>query len=156
MRKKLLKNSCLLLLIFCSHTTFFAQSQTQLIKVGDQLYGEGDYYAASLWYKQAMDVDSSFLELRYKYAESLRMYNEYEKAEWYYFSIYKEDRARIYPLAPFWYSMMLKYNGNYNEAKKSFKRIKNIYKDKNGFHYQKVVQEIKSCEKAIEIHITVS
>ncbi len=151
MRKKLLKNSCLLLLIFCSHTTFFAQSQTQLIKVGDQLYGEGDYYAASLWYKQAMDVDSSFLELRYKYAESLRMYNEYEKAEWYYFSIYKEDRARIYPLAPFWYSMMLKYNGNYNEAKKSFKRIKNIYKDKNGFHYQKVVQEIKSCEKAIEI-----
>ncbi|NCP45063.1 MAG: hypothetical protein GW818_01185, partial [Flavobacteriales bacterium] len=122
MRKKLLKTSCLLLFIFLGYSSSFAQSQTQLIKIGDQLYAEGDYYAASLWYSQAMDLDSSFLELRFKYAESLRMYNEYEKAEGHYFSIYREDRGRIYPLAPFWYSMMLKYNGNYNEAKKSFKR----------------------------------
>jgi len=151
MRKKLLKTSCLLLFIFLGYSSSIAQSQTQLIKIGDQLYAEGDYYAASLWYSQAMDLDSSFLELRFKYAESLRMYNEYEKAEGYYFSIYREDRGRIYPLAPFWYSMMLKYNGNYNEAKKSFKRIKNIYKDRKGFYYLKVVQEIKSCEKALEI-----
>lgn len=140
-----------MLLIFCGYSSLFAQSQTQLIKIGDQLYTEGDYYAASLWYKQALNLDSSFLDLRFKYAESLRMYNEYEKAEGYYFSIYKEDRGRVYPLAPFWYSMMLKYNGNYNEAKKSFKRIKNIYKDRKGYYYLKVVQEIKSCEKALEI-----
>lgn len=152
MRKKLLKKTFLLLLIFCGYSSLFAQSQTQLIKVGDQLYVEGDYYAASLWYSQAMNVDSSFLELRFKYAESLRMYNEYEKAQQHYYYIYKEDRGKVYPLAPFWYATMQKYNGNYNEAKKSFKRIKNIYaSDKNGFHYQKVVQEIKSCEKALEI-----
>lgn len=129
-----------------------AQSQSQLIKVGDQLFGEKDYYAASLWYKQALDVDSTLVELKFKYAESLRMYNDYAKAEWQYFSVYKDDRGRVYPLAPFWYSMMLKYNGNYLEAKKSFKRIKRHFtNDRKGFYYQKVMQEIESCEKAIEI-----
>ena len=58
-----------------------AQSQSQLIKVGDQLFSEKDYYAASLWYKQALDVDSTLVELKFKYAESLRMYNDYAKAE---------------------------------------------------------------------------
>lgn len=140
-------------LILCFANSFlFAQSQQQLIKVGNQLYEEGDYYAASLWYKNAMNIDSSFLELRFKYAESLRMYNEYEKAQHQYYYVYKEDRGKLFPLAPFWYATMLKYNGNYNEAKKSFKRIKNIYsQDKNSYHYKKVVQEIKSCEKAIEL-----
>ena len=129
-----------------------AQSQSQLIKVGDQLFGEKDYYAASLWYKQALDVDSTLVELKFKYAESLRMYNDYAKAEWQYFSVYKDDRGRVYPLAPFWYSMMLKYNGNYLEAKKSFKRIKRYFNnDRKGFYYQKIMQEIESCEKAIEI-----
>lgn len=129
-----------------------AQSQSQLIKVGDQLFGEKDYYAASLWYKQALDVDSTLVELKFKYAESLRMYNDYAKAEWYYFSVYKDDRGRVYPLAPFWYSMMLKYNGNYLEAKKSFKRIKRFFtKDRKEYHFQKVMQEIESCEKALEI-----
>lgn len=129
-----------------------AQSQSQLIKVGDQLFSEKDYYAASLWYKQALDVDSTLVELKFKYAESLRMYNDYAKAEWQYFSVYKDDRGRVYPLAPFWYSMMLKYNGNYLEAKKSFKRIKRYFNnDRKGFYYQKIMQEIESCEKAIEI-----
>lgn len=152
MKMKAIKLLFLLLFFYFGSNLVVAQSQQQLIKVGNQLFEEGDYYAASLWYKNAMNVDSSLLELRFKYAEALRLYNEYQKAEYQYYYIFKEDRGKTFPLAPFWYATMLKYNGNYNDAKKSFKRIKNIYSsDKKGYHYQKVVQEIKSCEKAIEI-----
>ncbi len=128
-----------------------AQSQKQLIKVGDQLFLEGDYYGASKWYRDAMDLDSAYLDVVYKYAESLRLYNDYAKAEWYYNTIYRKDMGKLYPLAPFWYSTMLKYNGEYNEAKKFFKRAKRFFKDKKSYHYQKVEQEIKSCEKAIQL-----
>lgn len=128
-----------------------AQSQKQLIKVGDQLFLEGDFYGASKWYRDAMDIDSAYLDVVYKYAESLRLYNDYAKAEGYYNTIYRKDMGKLYPLAPFWYSTMLKYNGNYNEAKKFFKRSKRFFKDKKSYHYQKVEQEIKSCEKAIQL-----
>ncbi|MCB9360226.1 MAG: tetratricopeptide repeat protein [Flavobacteriales bacterium] len=130
----------------------YAQSQKQLIKVGDQLFAEGDYYGASKWYNDALQIDSVYLELKYKYAEALRLYNDYAKAESQYYYIYKKDNGRNFPLAPFWYSTMLKYNGEYNEAKKYFKRSKRLFtKDKKGYHYQKVMQEIKSCEEAIKL-----
>lgn len=129
-----------------------AQSQKQLIKVGDQLFSEGDFYGASKWYRDAMDLDSTYLDVVYKYAESLRLYNDYAKAEWYYNTVYRQDMGKLYPMAPFWYSTMLKYNGNYNEAKKTFKRAKRFFQnDKKGFYYQKVNQEIKSCETAIQL-----
>lgn len=128
-----------------------AQSQKQLTKVGDQLYSEGDFYGASKWYAAAMDLDSTSLDLLYKYAESLRSYNDYAKAEGYYNTLYRKDMGKLYPLAPFWYSTMLKYNGNYNEAKKFFKRSKRFFPDKKSYYYQKVVQEIKSCETAIKL-----
>ena len=130
----------------------FAQSQKQLIKVGDQLYTQGDYYGASKWYKDALDIDSTYLELVYKYAEALRLYNDYAKAEGYYYKIYRKDNGRQFPMAPFWYSTMLKYNGNYNDAKKFFKRSKRFFsRDKKSYHYLKVMQEIKSCETAISL-----
>lgn len=145
-------NWVVVLLFLFSSVGLFAQSQKQFIKVGDQLFAEGDFYGASKWYKDAMDVDSAYLDVVYKYAESLRLYNDYAKAEWYYNTVYRKDMGgKLYPLAPFWYSMMLKYNENYNEAKKFFKRSKRFFKDKKSYHYQKVMQEIKSCEVAIQL-----
>ena len=129
-----------------------AQSQKQLVKVGDQIFAEGDFYGASKWYKQALDIDSTYLEVVFKYAESLRLYNDYAKAESKYYYIYKKDRGRLYPMAPYWYSTMLKYNGKYYDAKKMFKRSKRFFsRDRKGFYYQKVMNEIKSCDTAIEI-----
>lgn len=141
--------TCYFLLATFSST---AQSQKQLIKVGDQLFNQADYYGASLWYHNALQIDSNYLELRYKYAEALRMYNDYKKAEPQYYLLYKKDRGRNFPMVPFWYSSMLKYNGKYSDAKKFFKRSKRFFvKDKTGFYYQKVMQEIKSCEVALQL-----
>ncbi|GAB4254761.1 MAG: hypothetical protein Kow0079_11230 [Vicingaceae bacterium] len=127
----------------------FNQTQKQLIKIGDKIYNEGDYYGASIWYKKALNIDSTYLDLVYKYAESLRMYNDYKKAESKYYYVYKKDRGKLYPYAPFWYATMLKHNEKYKDAKTFFKRSKRYYtQDRKGYYYQKVIQEINSCEFA--------
>ncbi|MDB4534226.1 hypothetical protein N9242_05075 [Vicingaceae bacterium] len=134
-------------------TNSYAQTEKDWIRNGDDLIEEyKDYYGASLWYKKALDNDSTVLETVYKYAEALRGYNDYSKAESKYYYIYKRDRGRLFPLAPFWFATMLKYNGKYVDAKKSFKRSKRHFtRDRKGYHYLKVVNEIKSCEEAIKI-----
>lgn len=117
--------------------------------MGDQLYEQGDYYGASIWYKKALNIDSTFVDIIHKYASSLRMYNDYKKAENYYYQVYKKDRGRTYPKALYWYATMLKHNEKYKDAKKYFKRSKRFFsRSKKGFYYQKVLQEIKSCEWA--------
>ncbi len=139
--------NCQLLINNC-----FAQTQKDFVKVGDKLTAMGDHYGASIWYKKALDLDSTYVDIVYKYAEALRSYNDYKKAESKYYYIYKKDRGKDYPLAPFWYAMMQKYNGKYSDAKKSFKRAKRFFtRDRKGYHYQKVMQEIKSCEEALKI-----
>lgn len=147
------KALALTFLIFTFHFLLVAQNQKQLVKVGDELIEKyGDYYGASKWYKQALDIDSTYLDIVFKYAEALRKYNDYAKAESKYYYIYKKDRGKDYPLAPFWHAMMLKYNGKYNDAKKSFKRAKRFFtRDRKGYHYLKIMNEIKSCEEALNI-----
>jgi hypothetical protein len=145
----------LLLIINCQFliNNCMAQSQKQLVKNGDKLIEEyNDHYGASLWYKKALDIDSTYLDIVYKYAEALRGYNDYAKAESKYYYIYKKDRGRLYPMAPFWYATMLKYNAKYVDAKKAFKRSKRFFsRDRKGYHYLKVVNEIKSCQEALNI-----
>ncbi len=140
-------------LLFTFYFSLHAQDQKNFVKNGDKLIEKyGDYYGASIWYKKALDFDSTYLEIVFKYAEALRGYNDYAKAESKYYYIYKKDRGINYPLAPFWYSMMLKYNGKYADAKKSFKRSKRFFsKDRKSYHYLKIMNEIKSCEEAINI-----
>jgi hypothetical protein len=141
-------------ILFFLFTTLFcplrirAQTQKQWVKYGDKSYKERDYYGASLYYKKAMVLDSNNLEVVYKYAESLRLYNEYELGEQYYQYIYKQDQGKNFKEALFWLASMQKYNAKYQDARKNFTRFSTIYKDKQAFFYKKAKQEIGSCEFA--------
>ncbi len=129
-----------------------AQTQKQLIKVADTYFNDRDYYGASLYYHRAMKLDSSSVDLLFKYAESLRLYNEYPKAERVYGQIYKIDRGQAYPLALYWQATMQKHMGDYKNARKNFKRCERYFKkDKKGFHYLKVIQEQLSCDVAEQL-----
>lgn len=144
MRKAIL----FLMLLVCGGMVH-AQKLNDYLKYGDESFDEGDYYGASLYYAKAMEIDSSDFEIVWRYAESLRMYNEYEKAEYYYDKIYSKDKGRDYLDAGFWLATMQKFNGNYKEAVKTFKYIEKRYKDKTSYHYQKCDHEQESCSWAI-------
>ena len=137
--------------LLCSNSGY-AQNQKTLIKYGDKSFSENDFYGASLYYKQALLVDSSNINLTYKYAESLRLYNEYELAEQHYASVYKIDKGKKFPECLFWQATMQKYNGNYLEAKKNFKKTDSKFKrDKNSYLYLKSIKEQESCDFAIQL-----
>ena len=62
----------LFFLIIISYQLINAQSIRQFTDFGDELYDEGNYYGASIYFKKALDLDSSDINLLYKYANSLK------------------------------------------------------------------------------------
>lgn len=124
----------------------YSQSFTQMVEFADQKVSEGDYYYALQYYQKAMEIDSNSVEILWKYAEALRLYKDYPKAEFYYQKVYAKEGSKIYPLSIFWLATMQHYNGKYAEAVESWKDAKKVYKkDREGYYYLKSQQEIKSC-----------
>ncbi len=145
----ILKKAIYLILFFLPFATI-AQNAKQFIEYADENFELGDYYGASLYYKKAMDLDSVNIHLLYKYATALRMYNNYSGAEYYYYKITDKDKGgRIYPDAVYWLAHMQKFNADYQEARKSFKRAKSTFgKNKKSYEYLKSKQEVSSCSYA--------
>jgi hypothetical protein len=140
-------------MISCGALFTSAQSYKQLIDYADINAEAGDYYGASIYYKQAMEIDSSKIDLLYKYAEALRKYNNYTKAAYYYEKVWDKDKGgRIYKDASFWLASMQKYNAAYRTASKTWKKVKSKYsRNKKGYEYQKARQEGLSCNYANRI-----
>lgn len=148
LKKGTIRIGCSTLLLFTA-LQVCAQTPKQILKYADKLYASHEYYGASKYYKQLLDEDDRNIELMHKYADCLRLYNEYEKAEKIYKKIYKADRGRTYPLDVYYYAQMLKYNGDYVQAKKYFKRAERSFRrDRKSFEYRKIKQEQMACDKA--------
>jgi tetratricopeptide (TPR) repeat protein len=146
------KGHILTLLIFIFITNLiFSQSTKQFIKYADELNNEGNYYGASIYYKKALAIDSSDIDLTYKYAHSLKNYNNYRLAEYYFQKITNKDKGgRIYKDASLWLASMQKFNKNYKESIKNWKKVKSLFKnDKKSYEYLKAKKEINSCVFAI-------
>lgn len=143
----------LFIIILIITTASYAQSYKQLIDYADINAEAGDYYGASIYYEQAMQLDSSKIELLYKYAEALRKYKNYTQAAYYYEKVWDKDKGgRIYKDASFWLASMQKYNGEYRIATKTWKKVKSKYsRNKKGYEYLKAKQEALSCSYANRI-----
>ena len=153
MKKPAVRYTSLILFIILFSFASEAQTYKQLVKFADENYNAGDYYGASIYYRKAMDIDSLDIHLLWKYAECLRLYNEYSLAEYYYKEIYSREGAKLYPLSAYWWATMQKHNGKYRDAIKTFKTCTRLYsKDKKSFHYLKSKQEINSCNFALRMN----
>jgi hypothetical protein len=136
-----------LLLFFVSFgQQSYGQSYTQLMGFADEKMIEGDFFYAIQYYKKAMLLDSTGVEINWKYAEALRRYKNYPKAAHYYEVVYKKESAKIYPRSIFWLATMQHYNGKYDEAIENWKICKKAFKKKKkSYEYKKSQAEIKSC-----------
>lgn len=122
------------------------QSISQLIEQGDEQAAIRDYQEALIWYEKAMQRDSLSIDILWKYAETLRLYKDYVRAEEYYKKVYKKGGRRIHKKSIFWLATMQKYNGNYEDALYNWKRARKIYKKElDSYEFEKCKQEIKSC-----------
>lgn len=137
-----------LLLIFCVFNTRTSNAQTvsQLIKAGDKKVIEGDYYAASLYFKDALKKDEENAELNFKYAEACRMFNDLDGANYGYRAVVKLDKQNEFPMASFWLGEVLRSTCECKceDAQKQFHRFQTKYRKKD-FYYLKAQQEIEAC-----------
>lgn len=124
----------------------FSQTASQLTKAGDKKVEEGDYYAASRYYRDALNKDEENIELNFKYAEACRMFNDLDGSSYGYRATIKLDKANQYPMAIFWLGEVLRSSCECKceEAQKLFHRFQTKYRKKD-YYYAKAQQEIEAC-----------
>ncbi len=101
------------------------ETWSELKEKGDVLYDAGSYYTAAEYYSKALKLNSSNVELKYKQAESYRLGRNYKRAGIAYKTIRKKIlrgsvKKTDYPLIDYYYGLMMKQSGDYEEAEEAF------------------------------------
>lgn len=108
-------------------------------------YHEKDFYGAAYYFDQAIQTDSANLELKWYYAQSQRLANNYAKAGSAYKELMEQDEKINYPKAVFYRADMLKRQEYYEEASMYFKFFLDIFPDKRHTLYRRAKIEIEAC-----------
>jgi outer membrane protein OmpA-like peptidoglycan-associated protein/LysM repeat protein len=121
------------------------------IILGDKHFDNFEYYLAANEYARVLKADSSNSYAMFQLAECYRLYYNYKLAELYYHKVANRFRG-AYPLARYWYAMMLKDNGDYKKAIENFERYRNENSDTNleiGLYRERALNEINGCKMAL-------
>lgn len=127
-------------------------SPGQLKKFGKSAAKTGDLYTAIFFYERYHEIRENNQDINYTLAELHRNARNYEKAKELYGQVYKKAEKK-YPLAQFYYAMMLKSTGNYDEAIEEFNKFKRNFRgNKDDRLYSKIVKnEVEGCDSAKKI-----
>lgn len=126
-----------------------SQTISDLIFSGDELFLEGDYYAASNYYRKAIQIDSSRLKVVSKYAESCRLFYNYEEsAKWYDYLIKYDDKNK-FPEARYWLGMMYKSIGDFQQAINQFNLYLQENRNEKGILFNRATAELEACHWAM-------
>jgi tetratricopeptide (TPR) repeat protein len=130
-------------------TNLFAQNLAAYQKAGDDAFAKEQYYNAMHYYDIVLKSKKT-ADVYYKYAEAARLSYAYESAEKAYSEVIKSREKRQYPLVEYYYGMVLKHNGKYNDAKRAYKYFLDSY-TKETFYRAKAQQEYNSCDIAKQL-----
>jgi len=140
----------LFILSFSQLGLFSQDAESQLIKMADEAYRQGDYLAASTYYGRLVnDVSNSKLEHIEKYARALFKNHAYADAAQWYEVLYQADTLKKFPETKFWLATATKQNAKYQEAHILFSEflVENNGKDK--LLAEKANIELKACKESI-------
>ncbi len=147
--------SCFFLL---GTTSLHAQKKYKtLVEDGDKSFADNDFFSASIYYNNAILIDSSDIKLHYKYAQASRLNYDFDEAERWYNKIYKVDRqGKQFPDCIFWLATIQKNKAKYKEAQKLFKTYaeKNKRRKEADYYVKKANQEVASCAFALLLRAT--
>ncbi|MFN6943651.1 MAG: LysM peptidoglycan-binding domain-containing protein [Cytophagaceae bacterium] len=121
-------------------------------EAGNKHFENMDYYLAAKEYSKAYKFNESNGYALNRLAESYMKHFDYENAEKYY-GIATETTLSNYPLARYWYALMLKGNGKYVEAQEQFEKFRKEYKSytlEAEVYKEKAKQEAMGCELALD------
>ena len=127
----------------------FAQKLSSLIADGKTAIQNKEYYLAENYFKKAIGIDSTNMELQYLYAEACRLDLNYSVAERWYNKVYKKDNGKVYPDALYHLAACKKSNGRYKDAIKMFDKYAKRSAKKHADKAAKATQESQNCSYAL-------
>ena len=125
----------LLFVITLTSVLAYSQENTakarRLIEIGDGYFAAQQYIEAVPNYKEALVSDEKNMRAQFRLAECYRFMQDYQSAE-YYYGLIAEDQDVRFPLSGFYFALMQKLGGRYDEALESFKKF-NEFMVREGF-----------------------
>lgn len=127
------------------------KNAVQLLRVAKNAERTGDIYLAINCYEKYLLKKPKDLKTQYKLAHQYRLARDYTKARLSYKQVFDEESEK-YPLAQYYYALMLMTDYKYDEAKKNLEEFKRgPYREelKNDDYLRRTVRDkIESCEFA--------
>ena len=124
------------------------------LKIADDLASMGSFYNAIEYYKKYLKDEKDDIDAIFKLADAYRNARDYRNAETWYKKAFDSDKKENMN-AQYFYALMLKYNGKYDEAKTLFEKIAKTYKgddqDPKAVVIKMAKEEAKGCELAIKL-----
>ncbi len=144
---RLFINKIVLLIFYLLLSILSFGQHTELLKAkGLEKMNAGNYLEAIPYFKEAISIDSSLLELHYNYAFSLMKVHKYDESINEFKNVITIDPSGLnQPKASYFLAEILDFKGNYKEALMYWKKTKANYSKKpDGYIYKKAVREINS------------
>jgi len=112
----------LIITFFLFNDSIFAQKATSINQAAERFFENEQYYKAAEYYKRALKKEPENLTANYQLAECYRELTNYSQAEYYYEKALGGSNQR-FPKARYYFALMKKFNGNYEEALNNFERF---------------------------------
>ncbi|TVR83339.1 MAG: hypothetical protein EA409_03035 [Saprospirales bacterium] len=106
-----------------------SQTLNAFLRAAEEAVEKEDFYSALVFYSNALEFDTSNIDVAYKVAESARKFNSFSMAAKYYQMVYDHQTEAEYPLAGFYFALMNKRMGNYEKAAEHFSIYLSEYED---------------------------
>ncbi|MGV9011839.1 MAG: hypothetical protein ACOH13_04525 [Flavobacteriales bacterium] len=148
MAKRSVKMLCFVALLCWIPFQLQAQSADQFITWGDRALAMNDAYGASRYYGEALKAQPGILETQWKYAEACRLSNQYGEAALFYDKIAGKDRAGRHREAWHWLAEMQMATGQYDEAEKTWVKVKQKERLKGSMVSQRADNGLEGCRLA--------
>jgi outer membrane protein OmpA-like peptidoglycan-associated protein len=123
----------------------------KLVHEGNRYFGEEQYHLSIQFYRDALTFNIPDPATDYRLAECYRNIFNYAEAEVYYLKVLYTDQAN-FPLSLYYYSLMLKLNGNLSEAMQRFDQFIAFHEQNHLLrdYVEQAIIERAGCEIALQ------
>jgi OOP family OmpA-OmpF porin len=120
------------------------------IKLADRKMKAGNIYGASDLYEEVLEHKPDQLKIAWQLAQTYQASRDYVKAEKWYKHV-ADQKADEYPLAQYYYALMIKMNGRHAEAKTEFTSFIKNYKGFDTQIKKWAKTEADGCDLALKL-----
>ena len=129
----------------------YGQNLGQFITAAEKSFQGEDYYSALAYYLEAIEFDTSDMNVMYDVAESARLFDSYNISRDYYTKVVELDENNNYPLAPFYLGEMSQITGDYESAITYYKLYLSEQEGEDEYLTARARKEISSAEWSLEM-----